>query len=148
MALPEKLSQIVEMFAGAPKQYRLEALLDLSRRLAPLPPELASHPERMERVPECQTAFFVATQLQDGRVTFHFDAPPESPTTRGFAAVLAEGLNGSTVEEVLAVPDDFYVKMGLAELITSLRLRGMGAILARAKRQLIEAANRVASAPG
>lgn len=133
------------MFAGAPKQFRLEALLDLSRRLPPLPPELASHSELLERVPECQTAFFVATQLEDGQVYLHFDAPLEAPTTRGFAAVLAEGLNGATVEEVLAVPDDFYMAMGLAELITPLRLRGMGAILARAKRQLAEAANQVAS---
>ncbi len=68
----------------------------------------------------------------------HFDCPPEAPTVRGYAGILAAGLNGSTVEEVLAVPNDFYMGMGLEEVVTPLRLRGMGAILARLKRQVRE----------
>jgi cysteine desulfuration protein SufE len=34
------------------------------------------------------------------------------------------------------VPDDFFYGMGLEEVVTPLRLRGMGAILARIKRQV------------
>jgi cysteine desulfuration protein SufE len=74
----------------------------------------------------------------DGRVTLHFQAPPEAPTTRGYAGVLQEGLNGATTDEVLETPADFFVGMQLSELISPLRLRGMGAILARVKRQIVE----------
>ena len=86
---------------------------------------------------ECQTPFFLATEVdEDRRVHVFFDCPKEAPTTRGFAGLLHAGLEGATVEEVLDTPDDFYTRMGLAEAISSLRLRGMGAILHRLKRQL------------
>ncbi len=136
---PPKLQRIVELFAGAPKDLRLEALLEYSRKLPPLPPHLDGNQATMEQVEECQTPFFLSTEV-DGecRVTAWFDCPPEAPTTRGFAGILAEGLNGATVQEVLAVPNDFYTQMGLAEAISSLRLRGMGAILGHLKRQVSE----------
>jgi cysteine desulfuration protein SufE len=136
---PAKLQRIVDLFAGAPKDLRLEALLEYSRKVPPLPADLDGHREAMEQVVECQTPFFLATEVdEDRRVHVWFDCPPQAPTTRGFAGVLAEGLNGATVDEVLDVPDDFYTRMGLAEAISSLRLRGMGAILHRLKRQLRE----------
>jgi cysteine desulfuration protein SufE len=95
----------------------------------------------MEQVVECQTPFFLATEVDaDRRVHVFFDCPREAPTTRGFAGLLHAGLDGATVEEVLDTPDDFYTRMGLAEAISSLRLRGMGAILGRLKRQVREAA--------
>ena len=137
MALPARLQEIVEEFADLPAELRLEALLDYSRRVPPLPERLAGHREAMEQVPECQTPFFLATELDDGdRVTLWFDAPPEAPTTRGFAGILSEGLNGATAQEVLAVPNGFYTALGLDRVVSPLRLRGISAILGRLKRQV------------
>ncbi|MDP9419224.1 MAG: SufE family protein [Actinomycetota bacterium] len=137
MSSPPKLQRIVELFAGAPKDLRVEALLEYSRKLPPLPPHLQGNRAAMEQVEECQTPFFLSTEVDDERrVHLWFDCPPESPTTRGFASILAEGLEGATVEEVLDVPNDFYTQMGLAEAISSLRLRGMSAILGHLKRQV------------
>ena len=135
-AAPE-LERIVDLFAGAPKELRAQALLEYSRKVPPLPDELAANRDLMEQVPECQTPFFLLTEVgDDNRVTLHFDVPAESPTTRGFAGILYTGLNGATAETVLATPNDFYTRMGLAEVISSLRLRGMNAILTRLKRQV------------
>ena len=111
-------------------------MLDFSKRLPPLPPELAAHREEFERVPECQTPFFLASRLEGDRVRLYFDAPPESPTVRGYAGILAAGLDGETPAAILDVDNDFYMNMGLEEVVTPLRLRGMGAILARLKRQV------------
>lgn len=137
MALPEKLQTIVSLFAASPREVKLQALLDYSRRLPPLPPDLATRPGLLERVDECQSPFFVKADVAaDGTVEMYFDAPAEAPTTRGYAGIIAEGLAGATAEEVLALPDDFYMGMGLGDVITPLRLRGMGAIVARLKRQV------------
>lgn len=138
MAVPPKLQAIVEAFKQTPKPLRLHLLLDYTNKVAPLPPHLAGRLDAMEQVHECQTPLFVATEVQDDRVALYFYAPPEAPTTRGFAGILSEGLSGLSPQEVLDTPEQFYTAMGLAEVISPLRLRGMVAILARLKRQLRE----------
>jgi cysteine desulfuration protein SufE len=137
MSMPQKLEQIVDDFREAPASFRLPMLLEYSKRVPPLPEYLSGRQEAMERVHECQTPFFLAEEIDDeSRVTIHFDAPPEAPTTRGFAGIISEGLNGLEVDEILATPDDFYTRMGLTEVISPLRLRGISAILWRLKRRL------------
>jgi cysteine desulfuration protein SufE len=132
-----ELQEIINDFAESPKDFRLTILLDFANNLPPVPDRIDR--DALEQVHECQTPFFVATEVdEDDRVTLHFEAPPEAPTTRGYAGVLSAGLSGGTVDEVLDTPADFFVGMGLGELISPLRLRGMGAILARVKRQLME----------
>ncbi|WP_433090455.1 SufE family protein [Dactylosporangium sp. CA-052675] len=136
--MPGKLAAIVEDFASAPRDVVLEMLLEFSDAVPPLPPELAEH-AGMEQVPECQTPFFLKADVTEQRtVRLHFDCPPEAPTTRAFAGILAEGLEGATADEVLAVPSDLYQRMGLAEAISPLRVRGGTAILQRLKRQVSE----------
>jgi len=136
--MPAKLAEIVAEFASAPREIVLEMLLEFADEVRPLPAEFAGH-EGMEQVPECQTQFFLKAEVQpDDTVVTYFDCPPEAPTTRAFAGILAEGLAGATTEQILAVPDDLYAKMGLASTISPLRIRGGTAILARLKRQIRE----------
>ncbi|BCJ43644.1 cysteine desufuration protein SufE [Actinoplanes ianthinogenes] len=139
--MPPKLAEIVEDFASAPREVVLEMLLEFSDAVPPLPAELAGH-DGMEQVPECQTAFFLRAEVRpDATVTTWFDCPPEAPTTRAFAGILAEGLAGASATEILAVPDDLYARMGLAQAISPLRVRGGTAILARLKRQIADQVN-------
>ena len=137
MPVPPRLQQIVDQFAAAPRELRVQALLEYANRVPPLPPEYAGHRERLEQVHEGQTPFYLAPETDsEGRVSIWFDCPPEAPTVRGFAGILHAGLDGETAEAILQVPADFYRSMGLSEVVSVLRLRGMGAILARLKRQL------------
>ena len=137
MPLPARLQQIVDVMKASPKEFRIEALLDYSKRVPPLPDDV--DPGSLEQVHECQTPFFLLTRVgDDGAAHMFFQAPPESPTVRGFAGILLGGLEGEQAEDILAVPDDFFYGMGLEEVVTPLRLRGMGAILGRIKRQIRE----------
>jgi cysteine desulfuration protein SufE len=79
---------------------------------------------------------FIVVEFDGDRIHLHATAPREAPTTRGFASILAQGLDGLTAEEVLAVPDDFPQTIGLSEAVSPLRLRGMSALLGRTKRQI------------
>ncbi|MEV6691276.1 SufE family protein [Micromonospora sp. NPDC051196] len=136
--MPSKLAEIVDEFAAAPRDVVLEMLLEYSDAVPPLPAGQEGH-EGMEQVPECQTPFFLRAELTpEGTVRTLFDCPPEAPTTRAFAGILAEGLAGASPEQVLAVPDDLYQRMGLAQAISPLRVRGGTAILGRLKRQVRE----------
>jgi len=134
--MPPKLAEIVDDFASAPREVVLEMLLEFADSMPPLPADLAAH-DGMEQVPECQTQFFLKAVVRpDDTVETFFDCPPEAPTTRAFAGILAEGLEGASTAEILAVPDDLYARMGLAQTISPLRIRGGSAILARLKRQV------------
>ena len=140
MSLPESLERVVSRFERAPKDLRVQALLQYANKVPPLPERYAADHSRLERVHECQTPFFLATEVDDdGRVHLFFEAPPESPTVRGFAGILHEGLEGEEWRAVLDVPPDFYGRMGLDVVVSPLRLRGMSAILARLQRQVREA---------
>jgi len=134
--LPGRLDEVVEAFAGLPRDVKLELLLDYANGLPPLPEAYADDRGAFERVHECQTPFFVATELEDGRVHLYFDAPDESPTTRGFAGILHAGLDGEAPAEVLEVPADFPSRLGLEEAVSPLRLRGIAAILGVVQRQV------------
>jgi len=133
--LPPRLAEIVEDFAAVEGRDKLELLLELSDELPPLPDDVEA--ADMEQVPECQTPLFLTVDARDdAHVRLHFQAPPEAPTTRGFAAILHTGLDGESRETVLGVPDDFSSALGLAEIVSPLRLRGLSAMLTRIKRQL------------
>jgi cysteine desulfuration protein SufE len=135
--LNPRLSEIVEDFNSLAGQERLQLLLEFSDDLPALPERYAGHRDLLEQVPECQSPLFLAVEVApDDAVHLFFDAPPEAPTTRGFAGILQAGLDGLDADEVLATPDEFTSQLGLTDLVSPLRLRGMAAMLGRIKRQV------------
>ncbi|TQR87561.1 SufE family protein [Mycobacterium hodleri] len=133
--MPAALAEVVSDFADMQGQDKLQLLLEFANELPPIPADLEE--AAMEPVPECQSPLFLHVDATDrARVRLYFSAPPEAPTTRGFAAILSAGLDELSADEILAVPDDFYADLGLAKLISPLRLRGMSAMLTRIKRRL------------
>ena len=139
-ALPGQVQELIEDFDAVPEPDKLQLLLEFSRSLPALPARLGEHPEELEQVTECQSPLFLTVELDgsgaDAPVALFFSAPAEAPTTRGFASILHEGLNGLPASQVLDVPDDLPERFGLTKLVSPLRMRGMSAMLGRIKRQI------------
>jgi cysteine desulfuration protein SufE len=142
-SLPDALQQIKDDFLDLGIKDRLQLLLEFSNELPELPEAYRDHPDLMERVEECQSPVFIFVDVDDADIVhLHAMAPKEAPTTRGFASILVQGLAGLTVDELLAVPDDYPNDLGLTEAVSPLRIRGMTALLGRAKRQVREKSGR------
>jgi cysteine desulfuration protein SufE len=135
--LPESLAEIRDDFLGLEVKERLQLLLEFSNELPGLPERYENHPDLFERVEECQSPIFIVVEV-DGDKTVHLfaTAPAEAPTTRGFASILVQGIEGLSAEQVLDVADDFPSTLGLTAAVSPLRIRGMTAMLARIKRQV------------
>jgi cysteine desulfuration protein SufE len=133
------LAEIRDDFLELSLKDRLQLLLEFSNELPELPERYSEHPDLFEKVVECQSPVFIFVEVDENRLVHLFaTAPKESPTTRGFASILAQGLGGLTAEEVLAVPDDYPQMIGLSQAVSPLRIRGMTAMLGRTKRQVRE----------
>lgn len=138
-ALPPALAEIRDDFLELEEQDRLMLLLEFSGGLPELPARYQDHPDLLERVEECQAPVFMFVEVDENQIVhLHVTAPREAPTTRGFASILVQGLEGLSATEVLAVPDDYPYTIGLTRAISPLRLGGMTALLGRTKRQVRE----------
>ncbi len=142
--LPATLADIAQDFSDLAVPDRLTLLLEFSKQLPDLPAKYAEHPELLEPVPECQSPIFLVTEVAEtgpgAVVRLFFSAPPETPTTRGFAGILSEGLDGMTAQDLLDVPMDLPFRLSLGEAVSPLRLNGMVGMLTRIKRQVKEKA--------
>lgn len=139
MSLPIKLQEIVDDFASMTREEKLETLIAYAESFPPLPDWLKEERAKMEPVPECMTPVFLFGEKQpDGGILFHFDIPPQSPTVRGLASILGNGLNGSKPEEIIAVPADFYTPMKLEEAISHQRINGFTGVLAHMKQVVVK----------
>lgn len=131
-----KIEKIIETFQGLDNQVRLELLLDYAQNLPSVPEEYRTE-EHLEkhRVHECQTPVSLWVNLIDGKVQIYADVPRESPTVRGFIAMLIEGLSGNSPEEVQNAPDDFLHRTGLASVLGMVRMLGLSTVYRRIKNE-------------
>jgi cysteine desulfuration protein SufE len=136
--LPPKLQEIVDDFASMTREEKLETLIAYAESFPPLPDWLKEKRDNMEPVPECMTPVFLFAQKENGGVHFYLDIPPQSPTVRGLASILVNGLNGCTPEEIIHVPGDFYLPMNLAEAVSQQRLHGFTGVLAHMKQEAVK----------
>ena len=140
--LPPKLQEIVDDFASMSREEKLDTLIAYAETFPPLPEWLIEKRDSMEPVPECMTPVFLFAEKQSsGGIHFHLDIPPQSPTVRGLASILSNGLDGCTPEQIISVPGDFYLPMNLQEAVSQQRLNGFTGVLAHMKQEAVKLLN-------
>jgi cysteine desulfuration protein SufE len=132
--LTPRLQEIVEDFEWCEGREKIELLIQFAQDMPALPDWMEDDHANLDQVHECMTPVFIRSETEDGKMRFYFDVPKSAPTVRGLASILGQGLEEATPEEILRVPGDFYLKMGLQDVLTHQRLNGFVGILAHMKR--------------
>ena len=138
MTITSAAQEIIDEINSVDEPDRLELLVEYANSLPELPDRYADHPDLLERVEECQSPVFLFVEIQEEKVKIFLTAPKDAPTTRAFASILHQSLNGQNLETVLNFDNDFPEKLGLTSLVSPLRMRGIRGMLARIKRQVRE----------
>lgn len=136
--IPDRLAEIIQDFQFCEGREKLELLIQYAESLPPLPERFLAQRATMEPVPECMSPVYMFSETEDGQMHFYFDVPAESPTVRGFAAILQQGLDGISPDAILQIPNDFFQQMGLHQVLSHQRLNGISAILAHMKQLAVQ----------
>ena len=131
--------EIISAFQEVPQNLKLELLLEYSENLPDLPERYKDHPELLERVEECQSPVYLFVELDEtNKVSIFLTAPDEAPTTKGFASLVQLALDQQPAEAVLSFDETFVDSLGITELVSPLRIKGLQGMLMRTKRQVKE----------
>ena len=146
--MPPRLAALLQELAEADSRDRMEILIDLGQRLTPPPADFAEEDHERHRVEECQSPVYLFVGIRGRAISLTADVPHEAPTVRGFLGLLAEGLEGATADDVLALPDDLLDRAGIGHLVGMMRRRGLEGILRRLKQEVARAAHGSEQHPG
>jgi cysteine desulfuration protein SufE len=143
-AYPAALGELITFFESLPEGERRENLIDLAAASAAHAPKEGEtyDLEDVRKDAECTDTVGIHVRLERGdNVHFAISLGPKVQTlTRALTTILCRGLNGSTLREVLDVPQDFVPRIIGAELVR-LRSQTVYYVLGRMKeaaRKLLE----------
>jgi cysteine desulfuration protein SufE len=136
---PPSIQRVLDYFRKLSREDKMQALVQYSKKLEPLPERFAALDRTPFTVPECQTRVDVFPEVRDGKLYFYADLNPrQSPTIAAFLAILFAALNGQSPETTLAIPPDF-VRNVMESIGLGAREVGLNAMVERLKRHAREA---------
>lgn len=121
MSYPPKLQQIVDLFEALPDMEKRETLItyaDQSKSQAPREGETFDL-EDVRKDEECTDTVGIFLKVDPDRSThYRVTLGPQVQTlTKAMTSILCKGLDGATIEDVLAVSADFVPKIVGADLV-------------------------------
>lgn len=142
MTINEKQDEIIEEFDLFDDQLdKTQYIIDLGKKLPPMP-ESAKTDEN--RIMGCQSKVWVDAELKGNGLYFYGDAEPTAQISKGLIGLLIRVLSGEKPEDIAKADLYFIPKVGMGNLITSLRSGGLASMIERMKAYGRVYANQVA----
>ena len=133
-AVPEAIEKVLRRFRAMDRADKMQALVQYSRRLEPVPDRYAGVDRAAFTVPECQTRVDIFPEVHDGRMHFYADVNArQSPTIAAVLAVIFSAINEQPPEVTLSIPNDF-VRILMEGMGLNAREVGLNAMIARLRR--------------
>ena len=144
-SIPPSIERVLKLFRSMGREEKMQALVQYSKKLEPLPERFKDLDRGTFTVPECQTRVDIIPEVRDGRMYFYADLNlRQSPTIAAVLAIVFAAVNGQPPSTTLAIPTDF-VRILMESIGLGAREPGLNAMITRLKRYAREAESRVDS---
>ena len=125
----EAANEIVDEFGFLDDwEDRYQLLIDLGRRLPPLPAQYKTDDFRLRG---CQSVVHFAAETSDGEITFH--AGSDAAIVQGLIALLLRVYSGRTADEIRDTEAAFLSQIGLDSHLSPTRKTGLASMLTAIK---------------
>ena len=133
-SIPPSIDRVLKLFRSMGREEKMQALVQYSKKLEPLPERFRDLDRGAFTVPECMTRVDIIPEMRDGRLYFYADLNVrESPTIAAVLAIIFAAVNGQPPSTTLAIPTDF-VRILMESIGLGAREPGLNAMITRLKR--------------
>ena len=132
--IPPSIDRVLRQFRSMGREEKMQALVQYSKKLEPLPERFKDLDRGSFNVPECQTRVDIIPEVRDGRMHFYADLNVrESPTIAAVLAIIFGAVNGQPPSTTLGIPRDFVSTL-MESIGLASREPGLNAMITRLKR--------------
>lgn len=142
--IPPSIERVLRLFRSMNREEKMQALVQYSKKLEPLPERFNELDRGAFNVPECQTRVDIFPELHDGKMHFYADLNArESPTIAAVLAIVFGAVNGQPPSTTIGIPNDFVSTL-MESIGLAAREPGLNAMINRLKRYAREAEKQTA----
>ena len=138
-SIPPSIDRVLKLFRSMGREEKMQALVQYSKKLEPLPERFRDLDRGAFTIPECMTRVDIIPEVQDGKLHFYADLNiRQSPTIAAVLAIIFAAVNGQPPSTTLGIPQDF-VRILMESIGLGAREPGLNAMVTRLKRFAREA---------
>ena len=143
-SIPPSIDRVLKLFRLMGREEKMQALVQYSKKLEPLPERFQDLDRGAFTIPECMTRVDIIPEMRDGKLHFYADLNiRESPTIAAVLAIIFAAVNGQPPSTTLGIPQDF-VRILMESIGLGAREPGLNAMVTRLKRYARDAAAQTA----